>query len=89
MSTFGHFRSKSINFTILAKFCMYLISNVLISNLTFVFENFETESLNMGILGQKYQLSNLNKILSFLYFESVGFKPDIVWKLARSYGLCY
>ena len=61
MSTFGHFRSKSINFIILAKFCTYLIPNVLISNLTFVFENFETESRNMGIQGQKYQLSILIK----------------------------
>ena len=49
---FGHFVSKSINFLILAKFRMYPTSNVLISNLTFVFENVEPKSPNKGILGQ-------------------------------------
>ena len=40
MPKFGFFGPKSINFLILTKFCMYPISKVLISNLTFVFENF-------------------------------------------------
>ena len=31
---------KSINFLILTKFCLYSISKILISNLTFVFESF-------------------------------------------------
>ena len=35
------------------KFCMYPISNELISNLTLVFENFESKSPNMGTLRQK------------------------------------
>ena len=37
---FGHFEPKSINFLILTKVCLYPISEVLISNLTFAFENF-------------------------------------------------
>ena len=37
---FAHFDPKNINFLILTKFCLNPISNVLISNLTFVFENF-------------------------------------------------
>ena len=36
-SKFEHFRPKSINFLILTKFCLYVISKVLISNLTFAF----------------------------------------------------
>ena len=39
-SRFGHFKSKSINFLFLAKFRIYPISNMLISNLTLTFENF-------------------------------------------------
>ena len=38
MPKFGHFESKSINFLILVKFRMYPISNVLISDITLVFE---------------------------------------------------
>ena len=54
MPIFGHFGSKKINFLILlVKFCINPISNVLISNLTLVFENFEPKSPNVGILGQK------------------------------------
>ena len=50
---YGHFGPKSINCLILTKFHMYPISNVLISNLTLVFENFELKSLNLSILGQE------------------------------------
>ena len=53
MPKFWHFVPKSINFLILAKFRIYHISNVLISNLTLVFENFKHKFPNMGILGQK------------------------------------
>ena len=45
MPKFGYFGSKSITFLILlAKFRMCSISNVLTSNLTLVFENFEPKS---------------------------------------------
>ena len=53
MPRLGYFGSKSINFIIFAKFCMCSISNVVISNLTLVFENFQPKSPNMGILGSK------------------------------------
>ena len=74
---FGHFGLKSINFLILMKFCMYTISNVLIANLTLAFEKFEPKSLNLGIMGKKYQFSNLNEILPLYYFEGADFKSDI------------
>ena len=41
MPNFGHSGSKSINFLILTKFPLYPVSKVLISNLTFVFQDFE------------------------------------------------
>ena len=72
MPKFGHFRLKSINFLILTKFRMCPILNVLISNLSFVFKNFEPKSLNFGILSQK--------ILTFSqvpHFEGGCFKFDI------------
>ena len=47
------FRDKNINFLILAKFRVYPILNVLISNLTLVFENFEPKSPNTGNFCQK------------------------------------
>ena len=50
MSKFGHSGSKSINFLILMKFCMYPISKVLTSNPTFVFKNFERKSAIWGLL---------------------------------------
>ena len=50
---YGHFGSKSINFLILAKFCLYPISKVLISNLTLVIEKFEPKCPNMDLLDQK------------------------------------
>ena len=37
----------------MVEFCLYPILNVLISNVTLAFGNFESRSLNMGILGQK------------------------------------
>ena len=37
---FWHFGPKSISFLILTKFCMHPFSNVLISNLALIFENF-------------------------------------------------
>ena len=39
-SQIWHFGSKSINFPILMKFCLYRIPKMLISNLTYVFEKF-------------------------------------------------
>ena len=60
---------------------MYTISNVLIANLTLAFEKFESKSLNLGIMGKKYQLSNLNEILPLYYFEGADFKSDFgFWK---------
>ena len=50
---FGHFGPKSINFLILTKFRMYSILDMLISNLSFVFENYVPKCINLGILGQK------------------------------------
>ena len=49
MPKFGHFRPKSIDFLTVARFCMYPILNVLLSNLSFVFEYFELKSPNFGI----------------------------------------
>ena len=59
------------------KFCISPILNVVISNLTLVFENFEPEFPNIGIMGKKCQLSNLNNIFTVHYFEGADFKPDI------------
>ena len=53
MSNFEHFEPKRINFLVLTKFRLYPISKVMISNLTFVFQNFEHKSPNLGILSQK------------------------------------
>ena len=50
---YGHFGSKNINFLILTKFCLYPISKVLISNLAFIFKDFEPNSLNLRTLDQK------------------------------------
>ena len=50
---FGHFGLKLINVLILTKFPLYPISQVLISNLTFVFQNFEPKCPNVGLLVQK------------------------------------
>ena len=72
MPKFRHFRSNSINFLILsAKFYMYPISNLLISNLTLVSKNVEPNSPNMGILCEKYQLSKL--LISNLTFAFKNF----------------
>ena len=46
---YGHFLSKSINFLILTKFCLYPISKALISNLTF----WPSESPSSSISEQK------------------------------------
>ena len=53
MPKFEHFRPKSFNFLILTKFPMYPILNMQISNLSFVFENFEPKCPNLGIFDQK------------------------------------
>ena len=76
MPKFEHFWPKSINLLILTKFPMYPISKVLISNLSFVFKNVEPKSLNLGILGQRVLISNLNKILTGSCFEGADFKSD-------------
>ena len=69
---FRHFGPESMNFLILAKLCISPISKVLISNLTLVFENFESKCPNLGIWAfcfKKYHISNLNKILSLTYLK--------------------
>ena len=53
MSNFEHFEPKRINFLVLTKFRLYPISKVMISNLTFVFQNCEHKCPNFGILRQK------------------------------------
>ena len=53
MPKFWHFELKSINLLILKEFCIYPMWNVLISNLTLIFEKYEAQSPNMGILEQK------------------------------------
>ena len=53
MPNFRRFVTESINFLILTKFRMYPLSKVTISNLTFVFQNFEHKCPIIGILGQK------------------------------------
>ena len=75
-----HFRPKSINFLILAKFRMYPISMVVNSNLTLIFERFEPKSpiepktINFLILMKfclypilRVQISNLTSV-----FENFG-----------------
>ena len=52
-SKFGYFGSISINFLIITKYYRQPISKVLVSNLTLVFEIFESKRPNLGILGQK------------------------------------
>ena len=47
---FKHFGPKGVNFLILTNFCLYSVSKVLISNKTFVFENFKPKSSNFGVL---------------------------------------
>ena len=74
MPKFGHFGSKSINFLILTKFCMYPISKVLTSNPTFVFKNFEHKSPNLGITNFK---TNFKKNSHIPYFDGANFKSDV------------
>ena len=52
-SKFGYFGSISINFLIITKYYRQRISKVLVSNVTLVFEIFESRHPNLGILGQK------------------------------------
>ena len=49
MANFGHFEPKRINVVILTKIHWYPIPEVIISNLTFVFQNFEHKCPNLGI----------------------------------------
>ena len=74
---FGYFGPKSINFVILSKFCLYPISKVLISNLTFLFENVEPKSPYSGIWTKKYQLFDPKETLPVPYFQGADFKSDI------------
>ena len=53
MHKLEHFGSKSINFLALTKFWLYPVSKVLISNQTFVFENFKPKLPNFGVVLQK------------------------------------
>ena len=55
MPKFEHFGQKSINFLILTKFCLNPILTMLISNLIFVFENFDPKFQNLDIFVQKYE----------------------------------
>ena len=54
---------------------MYPTLNVLISNLTFVFEKFESKSPKYEHFGSK--LSDLNDVLLVSYDEGADFKSDI------------
>ena len=47
------------------------------ANLALALEKFESKSLNLGIVGKKYQLFNLNEILRLYYFEGADFRSDI------------
>ena len=71
------FCSKSINSLILTKFRMYPSSKS--SELTLLFQNFESESQKSGHFRpkrKKKQLSNLNEILPVSYLEGADFKSD-------------
>ena len=70
VSKFGRFGSKSINFLILTKFCVYSISKILISNLTFVFERFQPKFPNLGIMGQK--------VLIFKYWQNLAYAKSLI-----------
>ena len=61
---------KSINFLILTKFCLYSISKILISNLTFVFESFQSKFPNLGIMGQK--------VLIFKYWQNLAYAKSLI-----------
>ena len=65
---------------------------MLILNLALIFEKFEPKSFIMGILGQKYRRSNLNKILLVPYLEDVDFKSNIGFRNFGTqilyYGYC-
>ena len=69
MPKFGYFGLKTVNFLIFTKFRMYPILNVLILNLSYVFENFEPKGPNLDTLGQEELTFNLNEILHVPYFE--------------------
>ena len=84
---FGHFGPKGINSLILAKFCLYSISKVLISNLTFASKMLSPKPQIWAFLDKMHQLSNLNEILPVSYFEGANFKFDIrfLWFLVAQY----
>ena len=63
---YDHFKAKSTNFLVFTKFCMCTFSKVVISNLSFVFENFEPKSKNLDVLYQKVLTFNLNEILHLI-----------------------
>ena len=69
-------RPKSIDLLILTKFRMYPIFNVLISNLSLVFESFVPKYLNLGILGQdvatiltKFCMYSISEVLIVLILQ--------------------
>ena len=83
MPKLGYFEPKSINFLILIfpnisqinlMFLIYPISKILISNLKFVFKNFEMRVFWV----KKYQLSDLNEILPAPLFWRCWFQ---IWHL--------
>ena len=85
MPKFGHFGPKSVNFLILAKFRMYPISKVLISNLILVFGKFEAQILKFKHFGPKcINIFILNEVLSVRYFEGAAFKSGICFRKFRA-----
>ena len=60
------------------KFPLYPISKVLISNLTFVFQNVEPKYPILGVLGQKVlTFKSFNEIFPVPYFEGADYKSNI------------
>ena len=77
MPKFGHFEPKGTNILILTKYRTYPILNVLILNLSLVFENFEPKSPIGHFWVKMYQPFNLNEISHVPYFKGADFKFDI------------
>ena len=68
---YGYFEPKSINFLIFTKFSKYIISEVLISNLT-CFQKFRDQIPKFGHFGSK--LFNLKEIFSCTLFRKCWFQ---------------
>ena len=75
MPYFRNFGPKSINFLIFTKLRIYILFWMHWFQICHLFLKLP-KSPNLGIFGQKYQLSNLYEILPVSYFEGADFRSD-------------